>query len=151
MIIIQDYIDLKYYLKKINSNSQIDIVNNGYSNVDDYCYLGNYAYACRSGYVISPSTHTCFTFITQTFILIPGINAVVNNRGMLIEVCYSNINNIFIFNSLTEISCASSYLNKFDSCLSTPLATDTAGYFYYIYFIKLLSIKKNIETNLKKL
>ena len=70
---------------------------------------------------------------------------------MLIEVCYSNINNIFIFNSLTEISCASSYLKKFDSCLSTPLATDTTGYFYYIYFIKLLSIKKNIETNLKKL
>ena len=130
---------------KIFSNPELDIANNNACNSDDYCYLSNYAYACRLGYVIVPSTHTCTNSNSQPLILVPGINAGVNNRGMLTEVCYSNINNLCSYNSLTQFSCASSSLKIFDSCLSTPLASDTAGYFYYSYFFKLPPIKINLE------
>jgi len=130
-------------------NPQLDITTNTCTNVDDYCYYNNIvyaAYACRQGYVIDPSTHSCIIDTnTETKILVSGINAGVNRRGTLTEVCYSNKINICSHNSLIEFSCTSSSLKIFDSCLSTPLSSDTAGYFYYSYFFKLPPIKINLE------
>ena len=125
------------------SNSQLDITNNPCSNVDDYCYYNTYNYACRLGYVINPSTHKCDNAIS-TNILVPGINAGVNNRGTLTEVCYSKTTNKCISNSLTEFSCYDSF-KFFDACLSTPYTADTIGYFYYSYFFKLPPIKINLK------
>jgi len=114
-----------------------------------YCYENSLAYACNTGYVINPSQHSCILFTSSssgTNILVPGINAITNNRGTLTQICYdsSSANNCQK-NIIAENQCSSSSFKFYDACISTPFSQSTIGYFYYSYFFKLPPIKINLN------
>ena len=114
-----------------------------YSNVD-YCYLHGYPYVCNSGYFIESLDHTCVQN-SLAKILVPGINAEVNQRGMLTDVCYGNEGSTCGEQTITQYKCETNSFKLFDACISGSFNEDKIGYFYYSYFFQLPPIKINLQ------
>ena len=119
---------------------------------DNYCFKGEYVYACHSLYV-DPIIHKCILpSNTESRILVPGINANTNKKGMLTDICYregsSNGCTGKTPYSSTEFICESGFHKFFDACL-TSNSDKKIGYFYYSYFFKLPPIKLSLKNTYK--
>ena len=128
----------------LNKNDYVSIVCNS---PIKYCYFDGYAYICETGYYINPVDHKCIQFSSYTGnnILVPGINANINQMGILTQICYGSNVVACTKNTLTEYSCTSGYSKFFEACLSSSL-DKSLGYFYYSYFFNLPPIKLSLKS-----
>ena len=117
-------------------------------NNNELCYYDGNPYACQALGLIMPDSRECVQIndIINNDInrmLVPGINAEINQKGTLTNICYIDCKKKP--GSLIDFECRSSSFSPiFDACVE--LSSDNLHYFYYSYFFKLPPIKFNLDT-----